>query len=213
MRRNLRRGLTLIEVLTVIAIVALLAGIALPVLAEVRTESLRGVATSVLRQSHLALTLYRESDGAYPPDNLDPLVTTGVLRSETLLLLAGDPYPNGFASQLANCEGKNRPGNTKLKSSIEWVFATDESGKQLFLDTIIRPLDSNPGLLAVRIYGSRAIGSDCNRGEFFGRFLRVREDGSVQRFVYDESTGPGQRRTCYPALFSDVGSDLLCGKH
>src|SRR5713226_1129851 len=62
-----RPGFTMIEMLTVIAIIAILAGILFPVFATVRKNVHKATCTSNLHQIGVALKLYRdEHNGVYP---------------------------------------------------------------------------------------------------------------------------------------------------
>ena len=77
-----QRGFTLVEVLTVIAIIALLAAILFPVFAQARSRGAIARDTSNLRQIMKALEAYSMDHGEkYPPgdpiglDNVDPFIT------------------------------------------------------------------------------------------------------------------------------------------
>lgn len=62
------KAFTLIELLTVIAIIGILAGIMIPVVGRVRASALKSQGTSNLRQLQLALTLYaQDSKNKLPP--------------------------------------------------------------------------------------------------------------------------------------------------
>lgn len=58
-----RRGLTLVEVLTCLAIAAVLAAVLLPVLGEAKASSRRSVTASNFHQIYAALSLYRNEYG------------------------------------------------------------------------------------------------------------------------------------------------------
>jgi prepilin-type N-terminal cleavage/methylation domain-containing protein len=62
-----RRAFTLIELLTVIAIIAVLAAIILPVLARAKDNAYRNSDISNMNAIRAALQLYRVDQGAYPP--------------------------------------------------------------------------------------------------------------------------------------------------
>jgi prepilin-type N-terminal cleavage/methylation domain-containing protein len=62
-----RRAFTLVELLMVIAILALLAALLFPVLAQVRESGRQTACRSNLRQIGLALDLYRQDYNAFPP--------------------------------------------------------------------------------------------------------------------------------------------------
>lgn len=65
-----KKAFTLIELLTVIAIIAILTGIIVPVYAKVKDNSYRSSDISNMNQLRTALGLYREDQGAYPPQLL-----------------------------------------------------------------------------------------------------------------------------------------------
>lgn len=65
-RRAPGRGFTLIEVLVVVAIIALLVSILLPSLARAREQARRTLCSSNLHQIGVALLTYRESQKAFP---------------------------------------------------------------------------------------------------------------------------------------------------
>jgi prepilin-type N-terminal cleavage/methylation domain-containing protein len=61
-----RRGFTMIEMLTVIAIIAILAGILFPVFATVRRNVHKATCTSNLHEIYQALRIYKDDHGVYP---------------------------------------------------------------------------------------------------------------------------------------------------
>jgi prepilin-type N-terminal cleavage/methylation domain-containing protein/prepilin-type processing-associated H-X9-DG protein len=61
-----RAGFTLIELLVVIAVIALLIGIALPAMAMVKERGRAIVCISNIKQQHLAMLLYENSNGSFP---------------------------------------------------------------------------------------------------------------------------------------------------
>src|ERR1051326_6186269 len=66
MRRSERPGFTMVELLTVIAIIAILAGILFPVFVTVRKNVHKATCTSNLHQIGVGLKLYKDDHGAYP---------------------------------------------------------------------------------------------------------------------------------------------------
>jgi len=65
-----RKAFTLIELLTVIAIIAILAAIIVPVFARVKVSALRNGDIANMNQLNTALGLYKADQGAYPPQLL-----------------------------------------------------------------------------------------------------------------------------------------------
>ena len=65
-RRFQRPGFTLIELLVVVAIIAILAGLLLPVLARARDRGRAAVCQSNLRQLILAATMYDQDHNSFP---------------------------------------------------------------------------------------------------------------------------------------------------
>ncbi len=84
---NPRRGFTLIELMIVIAAIAIVAAIAVPNLMEARKASNEAAAISNLRQIHVAQEMYRDQDKDYDtrldfaPD-LTTLLETNALIDE-----------------------------------------------------------------------------------------------------------------------------------
>ena len=66
-----QNGFTLVELLVVIAIIALLLSILMPALSQVREGAKRTVCRNNLKQIHLGLTLYAESQRIYPLSRSD----------------------------------------------------------------------------------------------------------------------------------------------
>jgi prepilin-type N-terminal cleavage/methylation domain-containing protein len=188
-----RRGLTLVEILVVTAIIALLAGILIPVAQRVRVSGHRAAATAHLAQIGRALELYQLDHGARPRDfetlqassnRLDPAVYTSPV----------DPYPEGFGTRAQQCYMRHATVKTIFEHILDWPDHLSER---------LRGFDANHGIVATRVFGNQ-------NGEFAGKerarrcrgvnyiyegtLLRLRVDGSVQtgrfKLTWGKFSGP-----------------------
>ena len=93
--RNLRSAFTLIEMLTVIAIIGILAGILIPTVQVALRKVRIATATADIRNLDEALTAYNLDFGAFPPDCTGFMFSTdtkGNLQSDI-------PYPGSWITQ------------------------------------------------------------------------------------------------------------------
>src|SRR5438552_2175765 len=88
MRAGLRRAFTLIELLTVIAIIALLAAILFPVFARMREGVRQGTCISNMHEIARAVSTYRLDNGEYPV-----MLLGYAERTDGLPWQSGDPTP------------------------------------------------------------------------------------------------------------------------
>jgi prepilin-type N-terminal cleavage/methylation domain-containing protein len=203
-----QRGFSLGELLVVILIIGLLAGLLLSVLSASKKTADTSVSVNNLHQTRLAVQLYQESSGGYPLHNLDSVVAGKFLTDPTILKLKPDPFPHGYATRVDECQHGGKPGATKLHSSIETIFAFD-GGEYFFLNR-----DQNPGLLVTMVHGDPdgppPSGCEGIFTYYLGTRVLAREDGSVKVDKYIDISKRGFRRTCRPALFTSVAPSVVC---
>jgi prepilin-type N-terminal cleavage/methylation domain-containing protein len=102
-------GFTMVELLNVIAIIAIMAAILFPVFAQARESARRASCRSNLAQIVVGLHLYaRDYDGRFPPkdDELRPLVYP-YLNQQQLFRCPSDAAPRVFGSSANKTTGKS----------------------------------------------------------------------------------------------------------
>jgi prepilin-type N-terminal cleavage/methylation domain-containing protein/prepilin-type processing-associated H-X9-DG protein len=137
MRSYRRKGFTLIELLCVIAIIAVLAGMAMPVYSNFRDKSDGIQCVSNLRNIGAALQAYvGQHDGVYPEIETDPTNPVYPPESNAQGLLE-TLAPNGVTKDVVKCPADLRTANyfAKRGTSYEWApYVDDEfqSAPQIF---------------------------------------------------------------------------------
>jgi type IV pilus assembly protein PilE len=109
--RNSNRGITLIELLIVVMIVAILAGIAIPIYTNYMQRARRTDAKTALEQLRAAQEMFRAERGSYSINLVELVTTWGVpnisgdyavlLNSATATSYTGEARPN-TARQLSD---------------------------------------------------------------------------------------------------------------
>lgn len=182
----MRAGLTLVEVLVVMAILIVLAAIVVPVTIRVKANSLRGTCTANLRQIGMSLDLYASDFGTRPTD-VRPLAAT--VDDRRILLCPADRV-GGFVRAFERCQGNDFPVALSYDNNLDWGLLLEK----------LEAIDPNYGVFACRLHGHRTKFADgatnsCSKYEFAfeGPFLRLRRDGSVQaaHFRFKYKTLPG----------------------
>lgn len=175
--KNCRSGFTLLEILTVVAILALLFGIALPVYTQARRAGMRTETVSNLRQIGVQLAMY-ESDNDGMPKSFEQLQASNHRLPDSLFLAKGDPFRK-FGSLKRDCDNSLSLVPTSYDNNLDWP---DHMKQEL------EAFDANYGLIACRVYGNRtdyfqkAQANFCDNKNFAfeGVLLRLRKDTSVQ---------------------------------
>ncbi len=124
--RREKSGFTLIEVLTVIAIIAILAAILFPVFASARERARQGSCISNLHAIAQATVLYRRDHRAYPQSIM--ALRPDYLQDAAALFCPNDPMSKLQAAQQTdisygyfwNCYGYTPAGDPKTEADVPW---------------------------------------------------------------------------------------------
>lgn len=119
-----RRGFTLLELLVVVAIIGVLAGLLLPALAGARERGRQAACLSNLRQLHLANTVYANDHGSYAPAAPD-IWSSNLIRWYGSRPNAGAPF-DSRSGPLSPYLSASR-GIRACGSMARWDFLTDPS--------------------------------------------------------------------------------------
>jgi prepilin-type N-terminal cleavage/methylation domain-containing protein len=180
-----RRGLSLVEILVVIAIIAVLAGLLMPVLSGAKVKSKQAVCAANLSQAMIALNLYIEDQGEYPLT----IFQKRPIRSTSAITSYSKSPSKVFLCPLDRIEGRGgRPLQDRLepRSYAEtWFLWEGVSGIASWAR--LTSLDSNPILFRCYFHDDRLrslLVSDKHLSSFGvnenGLGLVARADGSVK---------------------------------
>lgn len=163
-----RRAFTLLEILIVVAIIALLVALLLPVFQQARKKSYEPVCTSNLRQFHVAFSLYRED---YGETARYQALLLPYIRDRRVLRCPADTYKHGAA-----WFGSDK-GDRWIETSYYYY--------RPFTDDYVRILeqaDPNHGIAVCLLHGKRRpYPLELAELDIIGKVLRLRLDGSVSR--------------------------------
>lgn len=180
------KGITLVEILVVVAIIALIAALLLPVLVQVRKRSYTVTCTSNLHQLVAAFQMYRQDYNGDHPTRQKYLWS--YLKTLDILNCPADNTPYGAATILANPDGQLIPGPTATRTSYYYfadslLSAEVQEGDRTFTYAeVLRQMDENHGVFACALHGEPVAGRVViPRFDMRGLVLRARVDGSVQR--------------------------------
>jgi prepilin-type N-terminal cleavage/methylation domain-containing protein len=179
----MRSGFTLMELLVVLVIVALLAGLLFPVLGRARARAQEAPCTSQLRQIGQAFSMYRDDHGFRPPllSDLYPVYVT----SKDLFVCPLDEWTDGggwfWSTWGPMAEGDRGP----FAQTYGYFFGRDPTGPDAVWHAV-KASPGNPGYSVCVLHGERWEGRGY-RGvplAVFGVHLRLGFDGSVTRRQY-----------------------------
>ncbi len=188
-----RDGFTLVEMLTVIAIVAVLATLLASGLSAAKRKAHQAACTSHLRQISLALNMYLD-DHAKRPQALGDLVLSQYLPALPVLLcpadksgnwgglIQGDAVP-GPGSSIPALVGKleSAPGEEMTGKSIPYSYFHPLAWEDALWTQLLK-VDPNAGIAACQLHGiGRADLEAPSEHDFEGLVLRAQLDGAVVR--------------------------------
>ncbi len=180
-------GISLMEILVVIVIIALLIALALPVINSMRKRSQMTNCMTNLRQLASALTMYRNDYGEYPV--YLELAFANYIKEPKLLICPAEPHPEMPQVILRRALPSSIPQRVitsyyyfyDISGNLSKSFAqTLQQTPEEYLIQTLRSVDPNHGLLACILHGERTRYYDSHN-DYSGLTLRVLQDGSVQR--------------------------------
>ncbi|MEO8425901.1 MAG: type II secretion system protein [Verrucomicrobiota bacterium] len=170
---------TLVELLTVIAIIAVLATLLMTALSTAKKKSRQTFCTSNLRQIALALNMYLD-DSPKRPTGFESLVTVKYLPSPAVLLCPED--------KTGNWGGTNRFEMSATEESIRYSYLHPLPW-QYGAWNILSDLGFNAGIAACQLHGvGKPDPVSPSIHDYEGLVLRARRDTAVVRtHVYWDS--------------------------
>lgn len=182
------RGFTLVELLTVMAIIAVLATLLMSVLGSAKKRSRQAYCTSNLRQISLAFEMYFDDFQTRPP-RFDPMVRSKYLAQPAVLLCLEDKTGNwgglvngatpptgpiGITPEFRAAEPAPEPG---VPRSYLHPWGWDDQAWKRLMD-----LGSIAGIAACQLHG---LGKPDpvlpSMRDYEGLLLRAQRDGAVVR--------------------------------
>lgn len=202
-------GFTLVELLTVIALIALLAALLLPVVVNSRKRAQIGQCISQLHQIGQAIQMYRSDHDQFLPEKL--VETRSYIKSDSLFICPADPLKGRGLIGLA--EGIPTRYWTILEELSHAARGVNTSDPDVRAAQILMEQDPNHGIAVCFLHGEKekeADSEDPILGDYMGLMLRLRLDASVQSIHIDwvctSSDGGGVIDGTIPGwfLYTDV---------
>ncbi len=169
------KGLTLVELLTVIAIIVLIIAFLIPVIVEIRKRGYETTCLANLRQLHIAFTTYLQD---YDAEASHQRQLWRYITDKRILVCPADITKEGAATIEAN--PYNAPPEQMIKTSYFYyrdvIFYSESVLNQM------KEKDPNHGIFVCSLHGTPASPPVFHPNhEMKGKVLRLRRDGSVQR--------------------------------
>ena len=148
------RGFTLMELMVVIAIVAILAGLLLGMLPAITEKRTRSVVRTELRQLVMAIEAYKEKHGFYPPDNTNNIAQPSLFYELGGTTVTNDTfYPLNGAPFLTQQNIKDEFGtegflNTAADPQEVKIFLPGLKEKAQF---VASPFSGNTNVMVLRV--------------------------------------------------------------
>ncbi|MFH1496821.1 MAG: prepilin-type N-terminal cleavage/methylation domain-containing protein [Verrucomicrobiota bacterium] len=193
---SLRRGFTLVELLTVIAIIGVLSAIIIPSVGRVRESARTSQCLGNLRQLGVAVTLYTQDEGGSFPYAYH---SGGVFWYHAISPYLGDAR---HADLLFCQEESVRPTtDTNLTARTNYI-----SNRRLFSDGQPRPDGSMPGRVS-----TRAVPRPAQVGLLFDGAVNAAgiSNHSAYNQVGQNSTSPASADNLVPDLATDGSSNAV----
>ena len=152
MNRTYKRGFTLIELLVVIAIIGILASIVLASLDSARKKGRDARRIADVKQVQLALELYYDANGVYPP----ALTSANLVTPGYISVLPTDPLSGGTVygyaySPLAASGSAGTCSSYHLGTDLETSGATSLSSDADITTLTAGTGETNPSGIVIRI--------------------------------------------------------------
>lgn len=188
----MKKGFSLAEVLVVIVIIAVLASLVFPIARSAKSRAKETTCSSNLHQIYLAMQMYREDNGEYPPGPGKPFIlenpylggTRLRCMSKTNKRIIGDYFLNGPPS--AYQEPIERDQAVR-----RWITCRDKRGPEFPI-----AWDSNHSSQLHEFQNGGAV------------YLLVRESGQISRVPAKKKSDMLNRDANLPCLLTQGNANL-----